>query len=194
MSIAKWGLVILLILPLGTALARQQDQQQEQTPPRADQQQDSLAAASRRARAESKDQPKPAKVWDNDSIPTTTGNISVIGQAAAPPDNSPVADNSPAKPAPSAEKKSAALETELAAAKQQLESLKTDLDIMQRKYTLDDSMYRGKPDYTSDKAGAAAMKDEKDQVDAKLQEVADAQKRIDDLQVQLDAASAEKSK
>jgi hypothetical protein len=194
MRTAKLGLVILLISPPGTALAHQQGQQQEQqTPPPADQQQDSLAAASRRARAEQKDEPKPAKVWDNDSIPTTTGNISVIGQAAAPPDNSPEADNRPVNPAASAEKKSA-IEGELTAAKQQLESLKTDLDIMQRKYTLDDSMYRGKPDYTSDKDGAAAMKDEKDQVDAKLQEVVDAQKKIDDLQAQLDAASTEKSK
>jgi hypothetical protein len=190
MKTAKWGLVILLMSPLGTAFAQAQEQQ---IPPPADQQQDSLAAASRRARAEQKEEPKPTKVWDNDSIPTTTGNISVIGQTAAPSDNSPAADNRPANPAASAEKKSA-IEGELTAAKQQLESLKTDLDIMQRKYTLDDSMYRGKPDYTSDTAGAAAMKDEKDQVDAKLQEVVDAQKKIDDLQAQLDAAATEKSK
>src|SRR5208282_67618 len=153
MRIAKWGLAILLVSPLGSAAARQ-----EQAPPPSDQpatagepQQDSLAAAARRAQDQKKDQPKAAKVWDNDTIPTTSANISVVGQSGGP-DNSAAAGNPPAKPAetgqpdnsaPTPEKK-AAIEEQLLAAKDLLASLKTDLDIAQRKYSLDQQTYYGK--------------------------------------------------
>ena len=43
--------------------------QDQQTPPSSDQQGDSLAAAARRTQEQKKEQPKAAKVWDNDSIP-----------------------------------------------------------------------------------------------------------------------------
>lgn len=187
MRIARWGLLILLVSPLGTALA----QPRQQTSSPSDQQTDSLAAAARRTREQKKNQPKAAKVWDNENIPATPGGISVVGNAAAP-EQQP-AQNAQAgaaeenKPAKTAEDKSA-VQSGLAAAKQQLESLKKDLDIAHRKYGLDQQMYYGKPDYASDKAGAAALKDEQAQIDAKQQEVADAQKKIDDLQAKLDSS------
>jgi len=43
-------------------------------------------------------------------------------------------------------------------------------------------MYYNKPDYQSDKAGAAALNDEQSQIDAKQQEITDLQKKIDDMQ------------
>src|SRR5579862_2923851 len=50
-------------------------------------QQSSLADAARKAREQKKEAPKAAKVFDNDSIPTT-GGINTVGSASAPPDSS----------------------------------------------------------------------------------------------------------
>jgi hypothetical protein len=122
--------------------------------------------------------------------------------APAPASGSGSSDQSgAAKPAaagsPSAASgKQSALQADLAAAKDQLQSLTTDLDILRRKFTLDQQVYFGKPDYAADKAGAASVKDEQDQIDAKQQEIADAQKKINDLQsgIESAASSADKPK
>jgi hypothetical protein len=50
-------------------------------------QQESLADAARKAREQKRETPKAAKVFDNDSIPTT-GGINTVGSAAAPADGS----------------------------------------------------------------------------------------------------------
>jgi len=189
MRIAKWGLLILLISPLSIASARAQDQ----TPPSSDQQGDSLAAAARRTQEQKKEQPKAAKVWDNDSIPSTPGGVSVVGQAPPPAENAAAPQNPPPAHPATAEDK-AAIQNDLTAAKAELDSLKTDLDIAQRKLTLDQQMYDVKPDKASDKAGAAALKDEQDDIDAKKQAVADAEKKLADLQAKLDAANSDNSK
>ena len=77
MKIAHGALIVLLVSPLGIVSARPQ---QDTSSPPDQQQSDSLAAAARRARDQKKDQSKPAKVWDNDNIPTKPGNsISVVG-------------------------------------------------------------------------------------------------------------------
>jgi hypothetical protein len=81
-----------------------------------------------------------------------------------------------------------ALQSGLEEAKQKLESLKTDLDILQRKYALDQQTYYSKPEYQSDKDGAAALQGEDNQIQDKEQDVEAAQKRVDDLQAQLQAA------
>ena len=39
------------------------------------------------------------------------------------------------------------MDAELAAAKEHLQSLQTDLDILQRTHTLDEQMYLGKPEH-----------------------------------------------
>jgi DNA repair exonuclease SbcCD ATPase subunit len=205
MKLAKWGLAILLVSPLAIpSLAPAQSQDSSQSG-----RQDSLAAAARRAREEKKDQPKAAKVWDNDNIPSNPGAVSVVGdstqgtggttgqgtsdqqtgdqQQGNQQQDQAQAANSNAQPV---DKDKAAKAAELDADKQQLESLKTDLDILQRKLVLDQQMYYGKPDYSSDKAGAAALKAEQDQIDAKQQLVADLQKKMDDLQSQVGAAGS----
>jgi hypothetical protein len=187
MFIAKWTPLILLLSLAGPIAARQS---QTQTPPASDRQQDSLAAAARRARQVRKDEPKPTKVWDNDSLASSPGVISVVGQPAAPATSSAPAGEAKSAPGGSspAEKKSA-IEADLNAAKANLQSLKVDLDILQRKYALDQQTYYGKPDYSSDTAGAAALADEKNQIDSKQQEVTDAEKKVADLQAQLDVAN-----
>jgi hypothetical protein len=197
MKLAKWGLVILLASPLTiAALASAQSQDTGQSS-----QQDPLAAAARRAREEKKDQPKAAKVWDNDNIPSNPGAVSVVGNSGATTDQAASdqqqggqqqqdqqAANSNPQAQPVDDKDKAAKAAELDGDKKQLESLKTDLDILQRKLVLDQQMYYSKPDYSSDKAGAAALKDEQDQIAAKQQQIDDLQKKMDGLQSQADAA------
>src|SRR5579863_3413333 len=119
MFIAKWMPLILLLSLTGTIAAQQS---QTQTPPAPDHQQDSLAAAAHRARQAKKDESKPAKVWDNDSLASSSGVISVVGQPAAPATSSAPAKSAAAGP-PTPEKKSA-LEGDLNAAKATLQSLK----------------------------------------------------------------------
>jgi hypothetical protein len=198
MKLANWGLAILLASPLtipSVVSAQSQDAAQSS------QQQDPLAAAARRAREQKKDRPKPAKVWDNDNIPSGSGAVSVVGDsgesAATPSDQgaqsqdqaaSSTESNQQAQPA--ASKDQAAKSAELDSDQQLLNSLKTDLDIAQRKLVLDQQMYYVNPDYSSDKAGAAALKDEQDQINAKQQQIDDLQKQIDALQSQSGTAPA----
>jgi hypothetical protein len=186
MFIAKWAPLILLLSLPRPAAARQS---QAQNPSASDRQQDSLAAAARRAREARKDQAKPAKVWDNESVASTTGAISIVGQPAAPSANPApaAASKSPAGNPPAASK--SVIEADLDAAKADLQTLKVDLDLLQRGYALDQQTYYSKPETSSDTAGLAALADEKKQIDSKQQEVTDAEKKVADLQAQLDAAN-----
>ncbi len=196
MKIAPWSLGILLILPVGFAAG------QSQTPPPPPPQQDaqssstSLAEAAKRAREAKKDEQKTAHVWDNDTVPKAGAQISVVGEApaGAETDNSAAgaaADNSAngataaKSPSKAGGEDKTALKSQLADAKERLSTLKTDLDLLERTYTLDSQMYYGKPDYSSDKEGAAKLKDEQDQIAAKQQEMDDQQKKIDELEAEL---------
>lgn len=190
MRIACSGLLILLALPVGIASAQQQQQ-----PPQ--QQADSIAEAARRSRELKKEQAKPAKVWDNETMPTKPGGVNVVGPLAPSADasgNQPAANAQATSSAPesSAAKTQAksgkdikALQASLAAAKDQLQSLKAELNILQRQYDLDAQMYYGKPNYVADRDGAAKLADEKSQLDAKHQEVDAAQKKVDQLEAEI---------
>jgi hypothetical protein len=194
MKIAHWGLGILLVMPMGIAAGQAQPASQDAQAP-APAPTDSLAAAAKQAREAKKDQPKPTRVWNDDTIPKSNAAISVVGQT--PGDNDAAAGDAAA--APSAANVSAgasgggaagggsraALESAIANAKDKLATIKVDLDLAQRTYTLDSQMYYIKPDYASDTDGAAKLKDEQDQIAAKQQEMDDLQKKIDDLNAEL---------
>lgn len=198
MRLSVCGAVILLLAFTAGAFA------QEATQPSA--QDDPLAAAARQAREQKKQQSKPVRVWDNDNIPKSPASLSVAAQsatgtqtqnattdtqtAAATDDNKTAA--APDKSAPSPADKKKDLESQLAAAKEALQTLQNDLDIMQRKLALDQQMYYGKPDYLSDKAGLADLNDEQSQIDAKQVEMGAAQQKISDLQAQLNALAEAK--
>jgi hypothetical protein len=215
MKLAQCGLMILLaapfaIAPASMAAARQSSQSgqasqadqsasasssQTQTTSAGDQQSqaDPLAAAARRARERQKEQPKPAKVWDNDNIPSS-GQVSVVGNSAqsapAAVSGSAAGENtgeSQKTSAPSTTKKSD-LEAQLKSAKDDLKNLQSSLDFAQRKLALDQQSYYQKPDYASDTAGAQALKVEQSQIDAKKQQVDAAQKKVDDLEAQVQSA------
>ncbi len=187
MLIAKCAPLILLLSLPGPAAARQS---QAQTPSASDHQQNSIAAAARRAREAKKDQAKPAKVWDNESLASASGAVSVVGQPATSDGNSaPAADADSNAGAPPASESSTSIEADLNTAKANLQNLKVDLDLLQRKYSLDQQTYYGKPEYSSDTTGAAALASEKNQIASKQQEIADGEKKVADLQAQLDAAN-----
>jgi hypothetical protein len=201
MKIAHWGLGILLVVPMGIAVGQAQPPQEAQAPPPAPA--DPLAAAAKQAREAKKDQPKPARVWDDDSVPKSNAAISVVGKT---PDDSNAAPGDAAAAPPAAAAAGggasagagnrAALESAVANAKEKLGTIKVDLDLLQRTYTLDSQMYYIKPDYASDADGAAKLKDEQDQIAAKQQEMDDEQKKIDDLNAELSklpAAAAPRS-
>jgi hypothetical protein len=196
MKIAHWSLGILLTMPIGIAAGQAQAPSQEAPAPAAT---DSLAAAAKAAREAKKDPAKPARVWNDDTIPKSNAAISVVGQtpaddadntaaatgdaanAGAPPNGSTGASGGAAAGAGNQK----ALETSIQNAKEKLATTKVDLDLLQRTYTLDSQMYYVKPDYASDTDGAAKLKDEQDQIAAKQQEMDEAQKKIDDMEAEL---------
>ncbi len=197
MKIAHWSLGILLVLPVGIAAAQAQPAPQDaQASAPAPAPADSLAAAAKAARDAKKDQAKSARVWDDDSVPKAKDEISVVGQAPAADDSgNPAAAGDAANTTGaadgSADSKAArkndrsGLETSIANAKYKLGTIKVDLDLSQRTYTLDSQMYYIKPDYKSDTAGAAKLQDEQDHIAAKQQEMDEEQKKIDDLEAEL---------
>jgi hypothetical protein len=195
MSITRWNPTLLFLLsivipagiPMGLAAAHPGPQD------------DPLADAARQAQAEKKSQPASKKVWTTDDIPRTPGDISIVGTLATPPATDKAASGTAtpagasdkgAKPAGSGRSR-ATIQSELDAAKLDLNTATTDLDILTRKRTLDSQSYYGKPDYASDTEGAAQLKDEQDEIDTKKQQVDDAQKKVNDLQEELNALSGD---
>jgi hypothetical protein len=191
MKIAHWGLGILLVMPMGIAVGQAQSPSQDAQAPAPPPTTDSLAAAAKQAREAKKDQPKPARVWDDDSVPKSNSAISVVGKtpddtdgaAAAPAAANGAAGAGGGTAAGAGNRR--ALESAIANAKEKLATIKVDLDLQQRTYTLDSQMYYIKPDYASDADGAAKLKDEQDQIAAKQQEMDEEQKKIDDLNAEL---------
>ncbi len=198
MKIAHWGLGILLVMPMGIAAGQAQPPAQDAQAPAPT---DSLAAAAKAAREAKKDQPKPARVWNDDTIPKSKDSISVVGKtpaddsanaAAGTGDAADAAANGTAGGSAGAAGGAAvvgdvrgALENAIQNAKEKLATIKVDLDLLQRTYTLDAQMYYIKPDYASDTAGAAKLQDEQDRIAAKQHEMDEQQKLIDDMEADL---------
>jgi hypothetical protein len=191
------GLGILLVLPAG-ALSAQSSGQSTSDP---------LAAAAKRAQDSKKDQSKSARVWDNDTIPKAGHEISVVGSNDAvadganptvAPDGTVVASPdgaagaNPAAPAPGPAPNQADLDAKIQAqindAKENIASMKTDLDLMQRTEVLDSQMYYSKPDYSNDRAGARKLTDEQAKIAEKQQAIDEAEKKLAELETLLKAS------
>jgi hypothetical protein len=194
MKIAHWSLGILLSMPMGIAAGQAQPAAQDaQAPAPTPAATDPLAAAAKAAREAKKDQTKPARVWNDDTIPKSNAAISVVGRTPADDaDNAAAATGDAANGSAGAgggatagAGNRAALETSIRNAKEKLATIKVDLDLLQRTYTLDSQMYYGKPDFASDAEGATKLKDEQDQIAAKQQEMDEQQKKIDDMEAEL---------
>ena len=191
------GLGILLVLPAG-ALSAQSSGQSTSDP---------LAAAAKRAQDSKKDQSKSARVWDNDTIPKAGHEISVVGSndaiadganPAVAPDGTVVASpdgaagaNPPAPapgPAPNQADLDAKIQAQINDAKENIASMKTDLDLMQRTEVLDSQMYYSKPDYSNDRAGARKLTDEQAKIAEKQQAIDEAEKKLAELETLLKAS------
>jgi hypothetical protein len=189
----KIAIGLFLLLPLGLSAAQQGDQQSTQQPAA-----NSVVEASRHAREQKKDQAKAVHVWNDDNLPKAA-EVSVVGQT-------PVADNpsgsatapsggtSPAAPPAPSATDLAAVTAELTTAKEHLQSIQKDLDILQRKYGLDEQTYLSKPEYKNDREGAAQLKSEENQIAALQAEIVEAQKKVDLLQSKLAGSAPANSK
>ncbi|HTU34523.1 MAG TPA: hypothetical protein VMF66_12040 [Candidatus Acidoferrum sp.] len=205
--IGKWVAVLLLASPAGIAAAQRPpsakpDQQQSQTQDQTDSegQQDPLAAAARLAREQQKNQARASKVWDNDNLPAAP--VSTAGSAAAGSMDHSAGGNGTAgqQEGPTSPKASLGkaqkteLQGELTDAKAHLKSVETDLDIATRTYQLDQETYYSNPNHDSDTGGAAKLRNEQSDIDTKKQAVADAQKKVDDLNAKLQEAESQAAK
>ncbi len=153
-----------------------------------------LGDAARKAKQQKESQAQPGKstpkTWNNDNIPKT-GQINVIG-APAPEQSAASADQSSAngKQAQNgqmSDQEKARAQQELADAQAKLEDLKKDADMAERKLKLDSDMYYGKPEYSNDAAGKAALDSETADVNNKKAAVAAKEKEIQDLSKKLGA-------
>lgn len=184
MKFARWAGGIILCMPLAATAAPAPQQSQSSQTAQGQAQSSSVADAARAARETKKDQQKPPRVWTNDNIPTAPGTLNVVGESPSTGSDSDHHDNKESK------EDKAALENDVASAKDKLQSLQTDLNILQRTRVLDSDMYYGKPDFQNDTAGAQKLKDEQAAIDTKQQEIEDEQQKIADLQNRIAAAEA----
>jgi hypothetical protein len=110
--------------------------QQSQTPPPSDKKADtqtapaqpapSLADVARKAREQKKNEPKPAKVFTNDNLPTQGGGVNVVGDETAP---APEGAAAPPTPSGTQEKM---WRDRFAAARAKLHRDQESLDLAQR--------------------------------------------------------------
>jgi hypothetical protein len=172
---------------------------------------DPLAAAAKRAQDSKKDASKTARVWDNDNIPKAGHEISVVGStdaaadgtnpaviadanAVATPDAAAGGANPAAPtsgPAPNQAELDAKIQAQIAGAKENIASMKTDLDLMQRTLVLDSQMYYSKPDYSSDRGGARKLTDEQAKIADKQQAIDEAEKKLAELETLLKASPSQ---
>ncbi len=188
MKITRWSFGILALAVFAVAPTRAQ---QSATPAS-----DSSAASADASKKTADDKPKRARVWDNDNIPKAGDEISVVGQTNAAAGSDAASNTGVGAPAIASspdERKADKIASEpkeerdarLQAAKDKVDNLKKELDLLQRRIELDSQTYFSKPDYAADKDGAQKIKDEHDGIQTKQDEVDAAQKELDDLQAAL---------
>src|SRR5271155_1079931 len=151
---------------------------------------DSLVAAARKAREQKKDQAgaKPARVFNNDNIPTT-GGVSAVGQNTA----AGAGDGSAGAPAAAS---SAAGEAEwrsrFAKLRKKLEQDQAELDIMQRQLGVLDVQYYNDPVKSMQQGYSRSDINEKtEKIEAKKQSIAADQQAIADAEDELQKAGGD---
>jgi hypothetical protein len=157
---------------------------------------ESVADAARRARAQKKNTEKPAKVITDETLVVKKGDVQIATaeqlrmpgapetqtQPAADPAN--VQDGASAdtssKPQSSEEEKARALLKQRVTLKEKIKEAKSDLDLLQREYQLDQDSFYSSPDYAKDTSG-------KEKLDAMKQQISDKQQDLDRLKTELAA-------
>jgi hypothetical protein len=183
----------MFVLPAGGVFAQdtkpQPDPQttQSSSATSAPAQEDSLAAAARKARDQKKEAPKAAKVFDNDSIPTT-GGVSTVGSAPAKPGD--VDANGSANPsgatAPPAANDEKTWRDRFATLHHKLDQDQAELGILEREAAVADVQYYNDPmkgmqqDLTRDDINkkTAALAAMKKTIEADKQAISDAEEAL----------------
>jgi hypothetical protein len=157
---------------------------------------ESVADAARRARAQKKNTEKPAKVITDETLVVKKGDVQSAtaeqprmpgspetqkqpAAGAANAEDSASADTS-AKPQSSEEEKARALLKQRVTLKEKIKEAKSDLDLLQREYQLDQDSFYSSPDYAKDTSG-------KEKLDAMKQQISDKQQDLDRLKTELAA-------
>jgi hypothetical protein len=155
---------------------------------------DSLVAAARKAREQKKDQAgaKPARVFNNDNIPTQ-GGVSAVGQNPVMADGT---DASAGAPAPAAGTSAGADEKawrkRFADLHKKLEQDQTDLDLMQRELGVLDVQYYNDPVKGMQQGYSRSDINEKtDKIEAKKKAIEADQQAIADAEDELQKAGGD---
>lgn len=186
-TVGRCGTILVSVLAMaGFAAAR---------PQAAEKQTETPAEAARKTREQKKTETKATHVWDNDNISVPTGGVEVVGPDpnAPAPDANAAADQTvagaAAQLAPGAGSLSpdelAHLQAAIKEAQEKIEELKRDINLTQRAYDLDASMFYGKPDFREDKDGVKAINREKAALDDKKQQLLLAQQILAQLWAKL---------
>lgn len=164
-----------------------QNQNQRSIASPAQNQNPSLADLARRERALHKNQPQTDMVWSNDNLPEA-GGISVVGppaekaaNAASPSENEGAGNENPegaaaARPGPADQL--GQTKQRLEDAKQRLASLRIDLNLAQREFTLDQNQYDSNPNKPVNRSGEDKLREDSRQVDEKQQAVIAAENEV----------------
>src|SRR5271155_778871 len=164
-------------------------------PPQAD----PLVAAARKAREQKKDQAgaKPARVFNNDNIPTQAG-VSAVGENAAAPDaaagDAAAAGNgsAPASSGTSAAAGEKAWRERFARLRKKMEQDQTDLDLLQRELGVLDVQYYNDPVKGMQQGYSRSDINEKtDKIEAKKKVIEADQQAISDAEEELHRAGGD---
>jgi hypothetical protein len=169
----------------GQSQTSSQSAQPAQTPPA---QEDSLAAAARRAREQKKEATKPAKVFDNDNIPTKGGVSSVGSSSESGESTAEGAENAP--PAAGAGKPSSSSEKQwrekFADLRHNLDRDQQELDVMQRELAqLNIQFYSDPVKGMQQDLTRSDINDKTAQIDAKQKQIQADQQAISDAEDEL---------
>jgi hypothetical protein len=143
----------------------------------------SVAEAARRARAQKKNAEKPTKVITDETLDVRKGDVQSAAAEQPRIPGSPETQTQPNStgaqpPASPADAEKGAKER--AALKEQIKQVMNDLDLLQRKLSLDQDSFYSNPDYAKNEAGKAKL-------DAQKQQISDKQQELDKLKAQLAA-------
>jgi hypothetical protein len=160
---------------------------------------ESVADAARRARAQKKNAEKPAKVITDETLVVKKGDVQIATAEQLRMPGTPETQTQPAadaanaqdgasadassKPQSSEEEKARALLKQRVTLKEKIKDAKTDLDLLQREYQLDQDSLYSSPDYLKNTSG-------KEKLDAMKQQISDKQQDLDRLKAELAALPA----
>jgi hypothetical protein len=191
LSQLRWPFLFLALAAMSSAAIAQ-----SQTQPAAQQSSDStsktesLADAARKAREQKKAQPKPAHVWNDDNIPKQGEGVNVVGSTET---SAPTPEEASA-PQPVSIQDRARLDSAIQQAKEKVAGLEQDVDLAQRKYSLDSDMFYSKTNFQDDKAGKAALDAEQADATNKKQQLKDARDLLAALQARLSSSNSDQKK